>query len=121
MATPTGLTRYALSGGGPIIETQLDAIVVVPLCPHTLTDRPIVISAQQTIEIRLIERDDTKAEITVDGFSMGSIRPDDRLHSCAANHRVTLVHPPGYDFYGILRSTLFGGREHRHRVPCSRG
>ncbi|MCH7536960.1 MAG: NAD(+)/NADH kinase [Proteobacteria bacterium] len=115
VATPTGSTAYALSCGGPIIEPQLDALVVVPVCPHTLTDRPIVISAQQTIEIRLIERDDTKAEITVDGFSMGSIRPDDKLLICAANHRVTLVHPPGYDFYGILRSKLFWGRDNRNR------
>ncbi len=115
VATPTGSTAYALSCGGPIIEPQLDALVVVPVCPHTLTDRPIVISAQQTIEIKLIERDDTKAEITVDGFSMGSIRPDDSLHICAASHRVTLVHPPGYDFYGILRSKLFWGRDNRNR------
>jgi NAD+ kinase len=115
VATPTGSTAYALSCGGPIIEPQLDTVVVVPVCPHTLTDRPIVISAQQTIEIRLIERDDTKAEITVDGLSMGSIRPDDRLHICAADMRVTLVHPPGYDFYGILRSKLFWGRDNRNR------
>ena len=115
VATPTGSTAYALSCGGPIIEPQLDTVVVVPVCPHTLTDRPIVISAQQTIEIRLIERDDTKADITVDGLSMGSIRPDDRLHICAADMRVTLVHPPGYDFYGILRSKLFWGRDNRNR------
>ena len=115
VATPTGSTAYALSCGGPIIEPQLDAIVVVPVCPHTLTDRPIVISANQSIEVRLIERDDTKAEITVDGLSMGSIRPDDKLLICAANHRVTFVHPPGYDFYEILRSKLFWGRDSRKR------
>ncbi|MCH8158971.1 MAG: NAD(+)/NADH kinase [Proteobacteria bacterium] len=115
VATPTGSTAYALSCGGPIIEPQLDAIVVVPVCPHTLTDRPIVISANQSIEVRLIERDDTKAEITVDGLSMGSIRPDDKLLICAANDRVTLVHPPGYDFYEILRSKLFWGRDSRKR------
>lgn len=115
VATPTGSTAYALSCGGPIIEPQLDAIVVVPVCPHTLTDRPIVVSADQSIEVRLIERDDTKAEITVDGLSMGSIRPDDKLLICAANNRVTLVHPPGYDFYEILRSKLFWGRDSRKR------
>jgi len=115
VATPTGSTAYALSCGGPIIEPQLDAVVIVPVCPHTLTDRPIVISADQSIEVTLLQRDETKAEITVDGFSMGGIEPDDKLRISAANTRVTLVHPPGYDFYGILRSKLFWGRDNRKR------
>lgn len=115
VATPTGSTAYSLSCGGPIIEPQLDAIVVVPICPHTLTDRPIVMAASQPIEVRLLQRDDTKAEITVDGFSMGGILPNDKLQISAANDRVTLVHPPGYDFYGILRSKLFWGRDSRKR------
>jgi NAD+ kinase len=115
IATPTGSTAYALSCGGPIIEPQLDAVVLVPVCPHTLTDRPIVISASQSVEVRLLQRDDTKAEITVDGFSMGGIKPGDKLQISAANNRVTLVHPPGYDFYGILRSKLFWGRDNRQR------
>jgi NAD+ kinase len=115
VATPTGSTAYALSCGGPIIEPQLDAIVVVPICPHTLTDRPIVIAADQAVEVSLLQRDDTLAEITVDGFSVGDIRPGDKLQISAANNRVTLVHPPGYDFYGILRSKLFWGRDNRTR------
>ncbi len=115
VATPTGSTAYALSCGGPIIEPQLDAVVVVPVCPHTLTDRPVVMPARQPIAVKLLERDDTKAEITVDGFSMGDIRPDDKLVITAAKERVTLVHPPGYDFYGILRSKLFWGRDSRNR------
>tara|TARA_R110002096_G_scaffold117236_1_gene254126 strand:+ start:31466 stop:32296 length:831 start_codon:yes stop_codon:yes gene_type:complete len=115
VATPTGSTAYALSCGGPIIEPHLDAIVVVPVCPHTLTDRPIVIAADRPVDVTLLERDDTKAEITVDGFSMGSFKPDDKLRISAANKRVTLVHPPGYDFYGILRSKLFWGRDSRNR------
>ena len=115
VATPTGSTAYALSCGGPIIEPQLDAVVIVPVCPHTLTDRPIVISADQSIEVMLLQRDETKAEITVDGFSMGAINPADKLRICAANSRVTLLHPPGYDFYGILRSKLFWGRDNRKR------
>lgn len=115
VATPTGSTAYALSCGGPIIEPQLNAVVIVPICPHTLTDRPIVMPASHPIEVKLLERDDTKAEITVDGFSMGDIRPNDKLSIKAANTRVTLIHPPGYDFYGILRSKLFWGRDSRNR------
>jgi NAD+ kinase len=115
VATPTGSTAYALSCGGPIIEPHLDAIVIVPVCPHTLTDRPIVIASDRPVDISLLQRDDTKAEITVDGFSMGGIKPDDKLRISAANKRVTLVHPPGYDFYEILRSKLFWGRDTRNR------
>ncbi|MCH7830386.1 MAG: NAD(+)/NADH kinase [Proteobacteria bacterium] len=115
VATPTGSTAYALSCGGPIIEPQLDVIVVVPVCPHTLTDRPIVISADQSIEVTLLQRDNTRAEITVDGFSLGDIKPNDKLLISAAKNRVTLVHPPSYDFYGILRSKLLWGRDSRNR------
>jgi len=117
VATPTGSTAYALSCGGPIIEPQLDAVVIVPVCPHTLTDRPIVIPAQQAIEVRLLERPDTKAEITVDGHSLCEICSDDRLTIGAAEERITLIHPPAYDFYGILRSKLFWGRDSRKRDP----
>lgn len=117
VASPTGSTAYALSCGGPIIEPGLDAVVVVPVCPHTLTDRPIVMPARQPIDVRLLERDDTKAEITVDGVSLGEIRPEDRLHIEAASSRMNLIHPPGYDFYGILRSKLLWGRDSRVRQP----
>lgn len=115
VATPTGSTAYALSCGGPIIEPQLNAVAIVPICPHTLTDRPIVIPADQPVEVVLLDRDDTKAEITVDGISMGEFTPNDKLLISAAAERITLVHPPGYDFYGILRSKLLWGRDSRKR------
>ena len=115
VATPTGSTAYALSCGGPIIEPQLDAVALVPICPHTLTDRPIVIPAHQDIEIVLLRRDDTRAEVTIDGGHLGSLRPGDTLCVAAAKQRITLLHPPGHDFYGILRSKLFWGRDSRKR------
>ena len=115
VATPTGSTAYALSCGGPIIEPQLDAVALVPICPHTLTDRPIVIPAHQDIEIVLLRRDDTRAEVTIDGSHLGSLRPGDTLCVAAAKPRITLLHPPGHDFYGILRSKLFWGRDSRKR------
>lgn len=115
VATPTGSTAYALSCGGPIIEPQLDAIVVVPVAPHTLSVRPIVIPSNHAIELRLLEREGIKAEITVDGDSIGEIRPEDRLRISASGKTLTLLHPPGYDFYGILRSKLHWGRDTRKR------
>lgn len=115
VATPTGSTAYALSCGGPIIEPKLDAVVIVPICPHTLTDRPVVVPASQGIEIRVLEREDTKAEVTIDGHSIGEIGAADRLTISAAAGRIRLIHPPGYDFFGILRSKLFWGRDSRVR------
>jgi len=123
IATPTGSTAYALSCGGPIIEPKLDALVIVPICPHTLTDRPIVIAADQSIQVRLLERSDTQAEVAVDGHAIGAIRPDDTLTIAPSTNRIRLIHPPGYDFYEILRSKLFWGRDNRVRdsrrgEPC---
>jgi NAD+ kinase len=115
IATPTGSTAYALSCGGPIIEPQLDALVVVPVCPHTLSDRPIVVPANLEIEVRLIERADTQAEVTADGHSFGALSAQDRLLIRADERRIKLIHPPGYDFYEILRSKLHWGRDSRIR------
>lgn len=120
VASPTGSTAYALSCGGPIVEPQLDAMVVVPICPHTLTDRPIVIAAHQKIEIRLLAREDTGAGVAIDGHSIGPIEPGDTLTVTASDKRVRLIHPPGYDFYGILRSKLLWGRDSRTRSSDSK-
>jgi len=109
VATPTGSTAYALSCGGPIIEPQLDAVVIV-----------IVIAAGQEIEIRLLEREDTRADISVDGHSLGPIHSEGRLTINASNKRIRLIHPPGYDFYGILRSKLLWGRDNRTRTNTAR-
>jgi NAD+ kinase len=115
ISTPTGSTAYSLSCGGPIIEPRLDAVVVVPVAPHTLSDRPIVLPADVGIELRLLERENTRAEITADGHSMGEIRPQDKLLVGASDTRLTLLHPPGYDFFGILRSKLHWGHDSRKR------
>ncbi len=118
VATPTGSTAYALSCGGPIIEPALDAVALVPICPHTLSDRPIVVPATAEIEVRVLERADTKAEVTADGHTLGELAPEDRLVIRAADKRVRLVHPPGYDYYEILRSKLHWGRDSRRRGPA---
>jgi len=115
VATPTGSTAYALSCGGPIIEPALDAVVLVPICPHTLSDRPIVVPAGHAIEVCVLERADTRAEVTADGYALGELVPEDRLLIRQAHKKITLIHPPGYDFYEILRSKLHWGRDSRLR------
>lgn len=119
VATPTGSTAYALSCGGPIIEPMLDAVVVVPICPHTLSDRPIVVPCGLDIAVTLLQRDDTKAEVSVDGHSLGELDPHDRLLISESSNRITLIHPPGYDYYEILRSKLHWGRGSRTRNVTS--
>lgn len=110
VATPTGSTAYALSCGGPIIEPHLDVLVVAPICPHTLSDRPIVVSARSEIQVRLLERPDTRAQVTCDGTVLGELAPEDRLLIRSAAEQVTLLHPAGYDYYRLLRSKLHWGR-----------
>jgi NAD+ kinase len=110
IASPTGSTAYALSCGGPILEPHLDALVIAPICAHTLSDRPIVVSARSTVEVRLLERPDTHAHVTCDGMLLGALAPADRLQISSAAERVTLLHPPGQDYYKLLRSKLHWGR-----------
>lgn len=115
VTTPTGSTAYSLSCGGPIIEPMLDVVALVPICPHTLNDRPIVVPANLEIDIVLVEGGAAKAEVVVDGRSIGELGPNDRLRVCAAEDRITLIHPPGHQFYEILRSKLHWGRDSRQR------
>jgi NAD+ kinase len=110
VATATGSTAYALSCGGPIIEPDLPALVIVPICAHTLSDRPIVVAANSVVEVTLLERPDTKAHVTCDGAVLGDIAPGDRLEVTTAREQVTLLHPNGHDYYKLLRSKLHWGR-----------
>jgi NAD+ kinase len=85
-------------------------LVVVPICPHTLSDRPIVISRHSTISVRLLDRLDVRAQITCDGDLLGELHPEDRLEISPSGKRITLLHPPGYNYYRLLRSKLHWGR-----------
>ncbi len=110
VATGTGSTAYALSCGGPIVEPHLPALVIAPICPHTLSDRPIVVSDASVIEVVLAERAATQAHVICDGAMLGDFTADDRLEVRLASERVTLLHPPGHDYYRLLRSKLHWGR-----------
>jgi len=110
VASATGSTAYALSCGGPIVEPGLEVVVVAPICPHTLSDRPILVSATSVIEVRLIDRPDSTAEVACDGRVLGKLTPGDSLKVRAAGSRITLLHPAGYDYFRLLRSKLNWGR-----------
>jgi NAD+ kinase len=110
IATATGSTAYALSCGGPIVEPNLDVWVLAPISPHTLSDRPIVVRAGSKIQLRLSERPQSRAQVTCDGTAIGDLEPGDNLFVESADAQITLLHPPGYDYYRLLRSKLHWGR-----------
>ncbi len=110
IATATGSTAYALSCGGPIVEPALDAWVLAPISPHTLSDRPVVVRAGCEIRLRLAGRHDVLARVTCDGGPLGDLAHGDTLYVGAADAQITLLHPPGYDYYRLLRSKLHWGR-----------
>ncbi|GAB4177932.1 MAG: NAD kinase [Rhodocyclaceae bacterium] len=104
VATATGSTAYALSASGPILHPGVAGIVVVPLCPHALSNRPIVIGDASRIEIRLIPPHD--ARVHCDGQTRFDARTGDRVGVERAAHAVTLLHPPGYSYFAMLREKL---------------
>ena len=114
VATPTGSTAYALSCGGPIVTPGLDALVLAPICPHTLSDRPVVIPGSSISHIDLGETQNDSATVSCDGEVTGQLGTGERLRIAAADQRVELIHPVGYDYYGILRSKLHWGRGNRN-------
>lgn len=106
VSTPTGSTAYALSGGGPILHPALEALVLVPICPHTLSNRPIVVSGGSRVEIVVGGWHHPDAAVTCDGQDLYHLQPGDRIEVARRDPPVRLIHPPGYDPYEILRRKL---------------
>jgi NAD+ kinase len=110
VASSTGSTAYALSCGGPIVAPHLDVLVVAPICPHTLSDRPIVVSGRSVVAVKLIDRPDARAQVTCDGVALGYLAPGDRLEVHPTAQKITLLHPNKFEYYRLLRSKLHWGR-----------
>jgi len=109
VATPTGSTAYALSSGGPIVHPSLSVMALVPVCPHTLSNRPIVISSECTVEIVIRSADDARAHF--DSHSHFELRAGDRVVVRRYPHAISLLHPVGHSYYGMLREKLNWNRE----------
>jgi NAD+ kinase len=105
VATPTGSTAYALSSNGPILQPNVPGIALVPVCPHTLSNRPITVSDRCVIEITIKQRA-VGARLHVDGQPHCELAPDDKVIVRRAQHSVRFVHPPGYSYYAMLREKL---------------
>ena len=110
VASPTGSTAYALSGGGPVVHPGLDALTLVPICPHTLSDRPIVVSSRQTVRITLRGAPNTVAMYTCDSQTAETLHAGESFEVREADFRMNLVHPRQYSYFNILRSKLNWGR-----------
>jgi NAD+ kinase len=109
VTTPTGTTAYSLSAGGPIVHPTLEAVAIVPICPHTLTARPIVVSSESRIEIRLNQTDD--ARVHFDGQESFDLQSGDQVWITRASRPVTLLHPHSYSYYDTLREKLLWGKK----------
>jgi len=106
VSTPTGSTAYALSGGGPILAPDMDAMVIVPICPHSMSYRPIVLDGASKIEVLVRDYPHSHAQVTCDGqINMGLVSGDKILIQRKPT-RVRLMHPPGHDHYHVLREKL---------------
>lgn len=109
VATPTGSTAYNLSAGGPIIYPTMGAVVVTPICPHMLTNRPIVLPDELDIEIGLTAPDSRDIFLTLDGQEGFEISEHDRVCIRKSEERVLLVQSPDKDYFDVLRNKLKWG------------
>ena len=109
VASPTGSTAYALSSGGPILHPTLEAVVMVPICPHTLSARPIAVNSRSEIEVNLIHASD--ARVHFDGQLHSDLVVGDRVVIRRAGKTVRLLHPEGHNYYDTLRQKLHWGEK----------
>lgn len=108
VATPTGSTAYSLAAGGPIIDPDLDAFVITPICPHMLTNRPLVVPDTARIDLDFTAADEP-VYITLDGQIGFQLKPKDRVSITKSKSRVALVRPPSKTYFEVLRSKLKWG------------
>jgi len=111
VATPTGSTAYAMSAGGPILDVDLDALVLASICPHTLSNRPLVVAADSVIDITLSDKTITNCMATCDGRQGHIIQPGDTIRIQRAPSTIKLLHLEDHDHYSILRAKLEWGRK----------
>jgi|TARA_B110001454_G_scaffold151049_1_gene140380 NAD+ kinase len=109
VSTPTGSTAYSLSCGGPILKPDVEAFILVPICPHSLNDRPMVIPSNSEILIEPILNTGEIAEIALDGDSNYEIKQGETIIINATKNPIKLIHPEDYDYFDVLRSKLLWG------------
>ena len=106
VSTPTGSTAYSLSAGGPLLHPSLDAISLVPMFPHTLSSRPIVVDGKSEIKIVIGEGNEIYPQVSCDGQHHIAVAPGDSVSITKKPHKITLIHPTTHNFYGTCREKL---------------
>ena len=106
VATPTGSTAYSLSAGGPIMHPKLDAVVLVPMFPHTLSSRPIVVDGNSELRVRISKQNGIYPQVSCDGQVHIACAPGDTLIIRKKPQKLRLIHPLDHNFYSICRSKL---------------
>jgi NAD+ kinase len=114
VATPTGSTAYSLSCGGPILKPDVEALLLVPICPHSLNDRPMVVPSSSEITLRYGSEQDVSAGIDLDGDTVYELQIGDKLVIKKAEKTICLIHPENYDYFDNLKSKLLWGKDKRH-------
>ncbi|AEP30288.1 NAD(+) kinase [Brumicola nitratireducens] len=109
IATPTGSTAYSLSGGGPILMPNLDALTLVPMFPHTLSSRPIVVDANSEITLKMSNINTDNLQVSCDSHIMMSLMPGDEVRIRKNPNKLNLVHPADYNYFNVLRTKLNWG------------
>ncbi|MEW5943926.1 MAG: NAD kinase [Pseudomonadota bacterium] len=109
VATPTGSTAYALSAAGPILHPTLEALALVPICPHTLSNRPIAVNSGSTVEILVIHAAD--ARVHFDGQCHYDLQVNDWVAVRRSSQSIRLLHPVGHSYYDMLRQKLHWGEK----------
>ncbi len=116
VSTPTGSTAYSLSAGGPIVDPSVDAMILCPICPHTLTNRPVVAPGGSRVDVGLADNHGD-VYVTIDGQVGAPFLPGDRIRIRKSRYPLRLIHFPDKDYFEVLRQKLkWGGR-----VPARRG
>jgi NAD+ kinase len=106
VATPTGSTAYNLAAGGPILQPDMDALVLTPIAPHTLTNRPIVIPSGSPVRVRPIMDERDQVYVTFDGQAGYELEGGDEVRICCAPRRLKLLHPLARSYFEVLREKL---------------
>lgn len=111
VSTPTGSTAYSLSGGGSIIMPELNAISLMPMFPHTLSARPIIVGGDNRIKLRVSPANAASLQVCCDGHVTLAIQPGDEIILRKSRHLLRMVHPKSYNYFNVLRSKLGWGQK----------